>query len=338
MNRHRAIALMGATGTGKSAFAIDLAQATHNVIISCDSMQLYRGLDIGTAKASLEEQAGVPHFLIDCSDIQDIWSAQRWADAALAIIRTENKAGRTPIIVGGTGMYFRALLEGFADIPAVDETIRQHLLDLQNEHGSAHLHQLLQQCDAPLAARLHPTDSQRIMRGLCVFQSTGKALSQWQAEQEARHEPIDCPVFVLQVERQILCQRLDARIDTMMQQGWLDEVRWLDAQQAPELHPALRAVGYRQLLNYLHADGLRDAVEDAFDGETEHELEKYSLADAVRDAKTATRRYAKRQVTWFKNQTPNAHMGDAENLRAAIFESLGKLEAQETLETTHTWK
>jgi len=317
MITHRAIALMGATGTGKSALGISLAQATNNVIISCDSMQLYRGLDIGTAKASLEEQTAVPHFLLDCADIQDVWSAQRWADEALNIIKTENKAGRTPIIVGGTGMYLRALLEGFADIPAIDATIRERLLDLQSEHGSPHLHQLLQQCDAPLAARLHPTDSQRIMRGLCVFQSTGKALSQWQAEQEARHEPIDCPVFVLQVERKALCQRLDARIDAMMEQGWLDEVRWLDAQHPPELHPALRAVGYRQLLDYLHADD-----------EPNHALRKYTLDDAVRDAKTATRRYAKRQVTWFKNQTPKATQGDAASLHATMLD---------TLENLNTW-
>jgi len=317
MTKHRAIALMGATGTGKSALGIGLAQASQNVIISCDSMQLYRGLDIGTAKVTPEEQAGVPHFLLDCTEIQDVWSAQRWADEALAIIKAENQAGRTPIIVGGTGMYLRALLEGFADIPAIDECIRNELLALQTKHGTPYLHAMLAQCDADLAARLHPTDSQRIMRGLCVFQSTGKALSQWHAEQVARHEPIDCPIFVLEVERKLLCDRLDARIDGMMQQGWLEEVRWLDAQQPPQLHPALRAVGYRQLLDYIHADNNSDISDmDA-------------LANAVRDAKTATRRYAKRQVTWFKNQTPNAEKGDAEQLHAAILR---------TLETLNTWK
>jgi len=301
MTQHHAIALMGATGTGKSALAIALAQQQNTSIISCDSMQLYRGLDIGTAKANLKEQAGVPHYLLDCANIQDIWSAQRWANEALSIIQQENKAGRTPIIVGGTGMYLRALLDGFADIPPIDMAIREHFLSLQQEHGTPYLHQLLQVCDKDLAARLHATDSQRIMRGLCVFESTQKPLSEWQAEHEKNHETVDCPIFILNMERAELCQRLEKRVDSMMQQGWLDEVRWLDAQDVPELHPALRAVGYRQLLDYLHGEG--------------------TLDDAVRDAKTATRRYAKRQVTWFKNQTPNAYIGDATSLRAAILQS-----------------
>ncbi|MDQ6973974.1 MAG: tRNA (adenosine(37)-N6)-dimethylallyltransferase MiaA [Mariprofundaceae bacterium] len=299
MTQHHAIALMGATGTGKSALAITLAQQQNTSIISCDSMQLYRGLDIGTAKPSLEEQAGVPHYLLDCSDIQDIWSAQRWANEALRIIQQENKAGKTPIIVGGTGMYLRALLEGFADIPPINVRIREKFIQLQQAHGTPYLHQLLQACDKDLAKRLHACDSQRIMRGLCVFESTQKPLSVWQAEHEKNHERVDCPIFVLTMNRPLLCQRLEQRIDTMMQQGWLDEVCWLDTQGVPELHPALRAVGYRQILNYLHGKG--------------------SLDDAVRDAKTATRRYAKRQVTWFKNQTPNAFMGNAENLRTAMF-------------------
>ncbi|MDQ6994680.1 MAG: tRNA (adenosine(37)-N6)-dimethylallyltransferase MiaA [Mariprofundaceae bacterium] len=296
MTQHHAIALMGPTGTGKSALAIAVAQHTNTSIISCDSMQLYRGLDIGTAKASLEEQAAVPHYLLDCADIQDIWSAQRWANEAVSIIQQENKVGRTPIIVGGTGMYLRALLEGFADIPPIPEAIRTHFLSLQQQHDTPYLHQLLQACDKDLADRLHATDSQRIMRGLCVFESTQKPLSVWQAEQQQNHEAVNCPVFVLSMERAMLCQRLETRIDKMMQQGWLDEVAWLKAQHISELHPALRAVGYRQLLDYLDNKG--------------------TLDDAIRDAKTATRRYAKRQVTWFKNQTPNAHMGDASRINS----------------------
>jgi len=301
---HRAIALMGATGTGKSALAIEVARITHSAIISCDSMQLYRGLDIGTAKASKSEQATVPHYLIDCAEIHDIWSAQRWADAALAIIKTENRAGRTPIITGGTGMYLRALVEGFADIPAEKSGVRETLNQQQREHGTPYLHNMLMQCDAPLATRLPKNDTQRIIRGLCVWQSTDKALSAWQAEQAAKHEIIDCPTFVLDIPRPLLRQRLADRIHLMMQQGWLNEVRWLDQQKVPELHPALRAVGYRQLLNHLHGN--------------------CTLEDAVRDAITATHKYAKRQVTWFRNQTPNAVIGDATTLNAAMLEILNR--------------
>jgi len=298
---HKAMALMGATGTGKSALALEVAQATGASIISCDSMQVYRGLDIGTAKVSCEERALVPHHLVDCADIQDIWSAQHWADAALDIIRSENAAGRVPLIVGGTGMYLRALLEGFAAIPEVPQAMRDELLALQQAYGTAYLHQQLQACDPDLAQRLHASDSQRIMRGLGVFQASQKPLSAWQAEHQQQHEAVDCPVFVLEVERSVLRERLAARIEAMLQAGWVDEVRWLDAQQVPELHPALRAVGYRQLLDYVHG--------------------VCNLEEAKTDAITATRRYAKRQVTWFRNQTPHAQHGSAEDIKTALLES-----------------
>jgi len=298
----RAVALMGATGTGKTALALDVAESCGSVIISCDSMQLYRGLDIGTAKATAEERQRIPHYLIDCADISDIWSAQRWADAALEIIKQENGQGRIPLIVGGTGMYLRALVEGFAKIPEEKEGVRDYFVSLQAEHGTPYLHDLLKQCDPILAERLHNTDSQRIMRGLCIYKSTNVPLSTWQAEQEAQKETIDCPVFVLDVPRPELRERLAIRIESMMGAGWLDEVRWLKAQSIPELHPALRAVGYRQLLMYLNDECL--------------------LEEALRDAITASRKYAKRQVTWFRNQTPNAVRGDAGKLKQVMMEQL----------------
>jgi len=298
----RAIALMGATGTGKTALALDIAEASKTSIISCDSMQLYRGLDIGTAKASAEERQRIQHHLIDCADISEVWSAQRWADAALEIIKQENKQGRVPLIVGGTCMYLRALVEGFAKIPEEKEGVRDDFVALQAEFGTAYLHDLLKKCDPILAERLHNTDSQRIMRGLCIYKSTNVPLSTWQSEHEAQKEEIDCPVFVLDVPRPELRERLARRIETMMDAGWLNEVRWLKMQKIAELHPALRAVGYRQLLMYLN--------------------DECSLEEALRDAITASRKYAKRQGTWFRNQTPNALLGNAEKLKQAMMEQL----------------
>jgi len=298
----RAMALMGATGTGKTALALDVAKACGSVIISCDSMQLYRGLDIGTAKASMEERKRIHHYLIDCADVSEVWSAQRWADAALEIIKQENAQGRVALIVGGTGMYLRALVEGFAKIPEEKEGVRDYFVALQAEHGTPYLHELLKQCDPVLAERLHNTDSQRIMRGLCIYKSTNVALSTWQAKHEAQKEKIDCPVFVLDVPRPELRERLARRIEMMVNAGWLDEVRWLQEQKIPELHPALRAVGYRQLLAHLNGE--------------------CSLEDALRDAITASRKYAKRQVTWFRNQTPNALLGNTEILKQAMMEQL----------------
>ena len=284
---------MGATGAGKSALAMRAAQAFNSSIISCDSMQLYRGLDIGTAKPTREEQQQIHHHLIDCADLSETWSAARWADAAADVIASENSKGITPLIVGGTGMYLRALTEGFADIPDEKPEVREVLQALQKEHGTPYLHAMLSEVDSITAARLHNSDTQRIMRALGVFQSSGKPLSFWQAEGASKGRDIDCPVVVLEVDRELLRQRIADRFHAMIDAGWLDEVRWLLAQQVGELHPAMRAVGYRQLIDHLNGE--------------------CSLAEAVRDGITATRRYAKRQQTWFRNQTQDAFFGDADS-------------------------
>jgi len=297
----KAIALMGATGTGKSALAMRVAKAAGASIICCDSMQLYRGLDIGTAKPTPADRASVAHFLVDCCELPDIYSAARWARKAREAIRVENSRGRKPVIVGGTGLYLKALMQGFADIPAEKPAVRQHFEALQREAGTAALYALLQQQDPDMADRLEAGDTQRIMRALCVCESTGKPLSAWQ-QQEKNAAPIGCPVFVLDVERHVLRTRLADRFHTMLQAGWLDEVGWLAAQQLPDTHPAMRAVGYRQLLDHLRGAS--------------------TLEQAVVDGITATRRYAKRQVTWFHNQTPEAVHGGSEALEEALKEQL----------------
>jgi len=290
---------MGATGTGKSALAMRVAKAQKTSILCCDSMQLYHGLDIGTAKPTAEEREAVPHFLVDCCDLPEIYSAARWAKQARVFIASENSHGRKPIIVGGTGLYLKALMQGFADIPAEKPEVRQRFETLQKEAGTAGLYELLQHKDPDMALRLKAGDTQRIMRALCVCESTGKPLSEWQ-QREKDADPIDCPVFVLGIERDLLRQRLADRFHAMVKAGWLDEIRWLDAQQLPDTHPAMRAVGYRQLLDHLHGE--------------------LSLDQAITDGITATRRYAKRQVTWFNNQTPDAVHGDSERLEASILQ------------------
>lgn len=297
----RAVALMGATGTGKSALAMKLAQEFDTSIISCDSMQLYRGLDIGTAKPSLQDRQRVQHHMIDCSELAETYSAARWADEVASIIHDENSQGRIPLIVGGTGMYLRALLEGFAEIPEENPEAREALQRLQQEHGTPYLHSKLRDVDPAMAERLKENDTQRIMRALGVYQSSGKTLSYWQQQESATAWQIDCPVIILEVEREILRERIADRFHAMMDAGWLDEVHWLDEQGVGELHPAVRAVGYRQLLNHLHGE--------------------CSLQEAVQDGVTATRRYAKRQQTWFRNQTPDAKFGDAK----ACFEAVAKV-------------
>ena len=295
----KATGLMGATGTGKSALAMRVAETVGTSIICCDSMQLYRGLDIGTAKPTQAERKAVPHFMVDCCDLPDMYSAARWAKEARVFIEAENNQGRKPIIVGGTGLYLKALMQGFADIPAEKPDVRQRIEALQRESGTAALYALLQRQDPDMAQRLKAGDTQRIMRALCVCESTGKTLSAWQQEGKEETDPIECPVFVLDVEREVLRLRLADRFHAMLQAGWMDEVRWLDALQLPDTHPAMRAVGFRQLLDHLHGS--------------------VSLEQAIADGITATRRYAKRQVTWFHNQTPDAIHGDSKKLEKLMY-------------------
>jgi len=293
----KAMALMGATGTGKSALAMQLAGTSDGSIISCDSMQVYRGLDIGTAKPDAVELKAVSHFLIDCVAMPHIYSAAQWAKDAIDIIRNENEAGRTPLIVGGTGLYLRALLEGFSDIPLEDKGVRHHLEEKLAKHGVQAMYQSLEVCDAATATRLSSNDTQRIMRALAVFETTGKPLSEW-VESQPKLPAVDCPVFVLDAERDVLRARLSERFDAMMARGWLDEVRWLAGLNLPDAHPAVRAVGYRQLLKHVRGE--------------------CTLEEATSEGITATRRYAKRQATWFRHQTPDAVRGSADELRQRI--------------------
>lgn len=293
----RAIALMGATGTGKSALAMQLAKDSGGGIISCDSMQVYQGLGIGTAKPDAIEQKAVPHFLIDGVALPHIYSAAQWAKDAANIIRQENEAGRTPLIVGGTGLYLRALLEGFSDIPPEDKGVRRHLEEKLAKYGVQAMHRSLEICDAATAARLSPNDTQRIMRALAVFETTGRPLSEW-VESQPKQLAVDCPVFVLDADRDVLRARLSERFHAMMAEGWIDEVRWLAGLNLPDAHPAVRAVGYRQLLKHVRGE--------------------CTLEEAISEGITATRRYAKRQATWFRHQTPDAVWGDADELRQRI--------------------
>ncbi|ATX82178.1 tRNA dimethylallyltransferase [Mariprofundus ferrinatatus] len=297
-NELRAAALMGATGTGKSALAMQLAGETGGSIICCDSMQLYRGLDIGTAKPTQDERAEVPHFLVDCCDLPDVYSAARWAEEAREIIGSENSQGRVPLIVGGTGFYLKALLEGFAEIPPELPDIREKFEQMQREQGTQTIYAYLQEHDAVMAERLKPLDTQRIMRALCVLESTGRSLSDWQRDALRAAPVINCPVFVLDVQREVLRERLAGRFHTMVNAGWLDEVKWLASLKLADTHPAMRAVGYRQLLDYLNGD--------------------MDLETAIADGITATRRYAKRQVTWFNHQTADAVHGTADVLKEMI--------------------
>jgi len=289
----KAVALVGATGVGKSELALEVARGRGMPIISCDSMQVYRGLDIGTAKPSPQDRRLIPHYLIDCVSLPDIFSAARWAIEAETIIRQKNSEGLVPLIVGGTGLYLRALREGLAEIPDVDPDVRQRLRREVEIEGIGALYERLMAVDTVTAERLNPSDSQRVMRALSVFESTGRPISAWTSASKGKKE-IRCPVYVLEMKRDDLRQRLNQRFHHMLDAGWMEEVYWLLARNLPDSHPAMRAVGYRQLLTHAR-------------GECPIDL-------AIEQGITATRRYAKRQETWFRHQIPQAVSGDSARL------------------------
>jgi tRNA dimethylallyltransferase len=304
--RPSVVAVMGPTASGKSAFALELAERLDGEIVSVDSALVYRGLDIGAAKPTLGEQARVRHHLMDVREPWQPYSAAEFADDARRAIDGILARGKLPILAGGTGLYFRALLHGLADMPEADEAMRAEIASEAEAHGWAALHAQLAQVDPEAAARIHATDAQRIQRALEVFRLSGKPISAWQ--REARGERLPAKVLKLVLaprDRTTLHARIETRFDAMLATGFLDEVRAL--RQLPELRshprpldlPALRAVGYRQAWEYL------DAVPSP--GASRHPLpqgERGKTFDEFRNrAIFATRQLAKRQFTWLRGET-----------------------------------
>ncbi len=302
--RPRAIALMGPTASGKSAYAMALAARLDGEIISVDSALVYRGLDIGAAKPTLAEQAQVPHHLLNLRDPWYTYSAAEFAVDARRVLDDIVARGKLPILAGGTGLYFRALLEGLAAMPEADPGVRAALAEEAQQQGWAALHAQLAQVDPVAAARIHATDAQRIQRALEVYRLSGKPISEWQQQATTAPLPVDVFKFVLApAQRATLHARIEHRFDAMLDAGFLDEVRAL--QQLPMLKshphpldlPALRAVGYRQA--WLHLDG------------------GASLTEFRSQALAATRQLAKRQYTWLRRES-NARWLDPVTQRLAL--------------------
>ncbi len=287
--RPLAIAIMGPTASGKTALALEWAQRYGGEIVSVDSALVYRGLDIGAAKPSAEERAAVPHHLIDVREPWQPYSAADFAADARRALADIHARGRLPILAGGTGLYFRAVLQGLAPMPEADPALRAQLEAEAAERGWPALHAELAAVDPAAAARIHITDPQRIQRALEVYRLSGRSISDWQRDAAAASR-LPCRVLKVAVaprERSVLHARIERRFDAMLQAGFLDEVRALRQRPALRDHPAaddlpaVRAVGYRQA--WAHLDGALDA-------------------DEFRDrAIFATRQLAKRQFTWFRS-------------------------------------
>lgn len=281
--RQQVICLMGPTASGKTALAVELVQHYPCEIISVDSAMVYRGMDIGTAKPGDELLAIAPHRLIDICDPADPYSAGRFREDALRAIKEVLAAGKRPLLVGGTMMYFRALQSGLADMPAASPALRTQLEAEAAANGWTSLHAQLAEVDPQAAARINSNDSQRIQRALEVFLSSGKTITAWQQENTSPLADYDLVnIGLMPEDRSLLHERIAIRFELMLQMGFIEEVKRLYARGdlSPAL-PSIRSVGYRQAWSYL-------ADEIGF--------------DEMRDkAVAATRQLAKRQITWLRS-------------------------------------
>jgi len=273
--------LTGPTASGKTAVGLALAERLGAEIISMDSMAIYRGMDVGTAKPTAEQRRRVPHHLIDLVDPHESFSLARYLQAAQQCMETIRAAGREVLFVGGTPLYLKGLLRGIFSGPPADWEFRRRMERLACRQGPDALHQRLAQVDPQSARRLHPNDVRRIIRALEVYEHTGRPISHWQ-QQFARGSPAEaCRVFVLDWPPDQLRRRIDARVEAMFRAGLVDEVRRLLAREEPPGRTARQALGYREVIE--HLEGER------------------SLEETIELVKLHTWRFSRRQRTWFRS-------------------------------------
>ncbi|AMN13366.1 MULTISPECIES: tRNA (adenosine(37)-N6)-dimethylallyltransferase MiaA [Alteromonas] len=275
------IAIMGPTASGKTGLALDIAAKVESEVISVDSALVYKGMDIGTAKPTQEEQAGVVHHLIDIIDPAQSYSVSQFVNDTNALIGDILARGKVPILAGGTMMYFNALINGISPLPKSDEKIRDEITQQAQRLGWSKLHDELRGVDPISGERIHPNDPQRITRALEVYRSTGKTLTHWQ-QQEGEKCPYNIAQFAIApADRAVLHERIATRFDLMLEQGFENEV--VKLYERSDLHedlPSIRSVGYRQMWQYL--DG------------------QLSYAEMRERGIIATRQLAKRQLTWLR--------------------------------------
>jgi len=274
--------IAGPTASGKSALALRLAEATGGEIVNADALQVYRDLRILTARPSPQEEARVPHHLFGVADAAEAWSVGRWLAAALPVLRDIRARRRAAVVVGGTGLYFKALTEGLAEIPAVPAEVRRRTAELYDRLGEAPFRDELRRRDGAAEARISPGDRQRLTRAFEVHEATGRALSDWQAATAPLLEPGGWRACALEPPREALYARCDARLAAMLEVGALEEVEALAARGLDPQLPAMKAVGVREF-----AAAVRGEL---------------PLDRALSLAQQETRRYAKRQLTWMRGQ------------------------------------
>lgn len=276
---NKIIIICGPTAVGKTRVGIELARKNNGEIISADSQQVWRGFDIGTAKANLRERSDVPHHLIDILAPDDHFDAARFVELADAAIKDISSRGKTPFVVGGTGMYIRMLVHGLCDSPPRDADFRKQIEAEIEKLGVPALHEKLRAVDPESALRFHPNDRTRIIRALEIFHLTGVPASKIRKSHKFKDRRYDATKIGLTIDRAELYRRIDERVDGMVKNGLIDEVRALLGRYDESCQP-FQAVGYREIVDYIKG--------------------RITLEEAVRLTKQMSRRFAKRQLTWFK--------------------------------------
>jgi tRNA dimethylallyltransferase len=309
MPRPRLVAVVGPTATGKSALGIALAKQLDGEIVSCDSTAVYRRFDIGTDKVPVHAREGIPHHLIDVVDPTDEYSAARYARDAAAVIRAITARRKLPILVGGTGLYYRALVRGFFPGPARDTAMRARLDRIADKKGSERLHALLARVDPAAASRIQPRDRKRLVRALEVYFLTGRPITAHFADTQSPLEEYDVTTFALRITPELTDARVAARVDAQFERGLLDEIRAILADGIPETAHPFTGLVYRQALEHLH--GVRD--------------ERATRELIVRE----NRKYSRRQLIWFRKE-PNLQWiyaaGDREETQEEVARVLAVLE------------
>jgi tRNA dimethylallyltransferase len=295
----QAVLIAGPTASGKSALALALAEAAHGVVVNTDSMQVYRDLRIITARPTPEEEARVPHRLYGHIDAEVNCSAGHWVDDAATVLAEARAQNRLPIFIGGSGLYFKALTRGLSAVPPVPAEIRDGIRARLEQHGVEALHAELSLRDPASAGRLEPRDRTRVARALEVIEATGRSLTDWHRDGlPPLLPPGQFRAVFLAPERDELYARIDARFDTMLSSGALEEVQRLGARQLDPLLPAMKAHGVPALLRHLAGEITREKAAEIGGADTRH--------------------YAKRQFTWFRHQLPEFEWMTPEAARAAL--------------------
>lgn len=283
MEKKPMVILTGPTAVGKTALSIRLAKEINGAVISADSMQVYRHMDIGSAKIRPEEMQGVKHYLIDILEPEEEFHVVRFVEEAKAALEEIYRNGQIPIIAGGTGFYIQALLYDINfDGQDCDADYRRELEQIAEEKGAEYLHQMLEEVDAESAKAIHANNTKRVIRALEFYHVSGKKISEHNETEHQKESPYNFAYFVLTDERERLYKRIEARVDAMMEEGLLDEVRLLKERGATKEMVSMQGLGYKEILAYL-------------DGEI-------SLERAVYLIKRDTRHFAKRQLTWFRRE------------------------------------